>query len=68
MSPRFEAFLARLYVDTSAREQFLRDPEAALAGEDLNEEERAALAAIDRVGLRLAAMSFGKKRGDQPGH
>jgi hypothetical protein len=62
MSAAFEAFLARIYVEAEARARFLADPrgEAARAGLDAAEEE--ALAAIDRVGLRLAADSFARKR------
>jgi hypothetical protein len=62
MSPAFEHFLARLYVDANARKRFLADPgrEAAAAG--LNADEIAAATRIDRVGLELAAAGFAKKR------
>jgi hypothetical protein len=62
MSAAFEALLARIYVEAEARARFLADPrgEAARAGLDVAEQE--ALAAIDRVGLRLAAHSFARKR------
>jgi hypothetical protein len=62
MSPNFESFVARLYVDAIARRQFLADPyrEAAAAG--LTDEEIAAAVRIDRVGLKLAAASFAQKK------
>jgi len=59
-SPRFEAFLARLYVDGEFRAAFLADPRRAAAG--LAPDEIAALEAIDREGLELAADSFARKR------
>ena len=61
MSPAFEGFLAQLYVDPAARARFLADPEAETRRAGLGAEERAALVAIDRVGLELAAASFEKK-------
>ena len=62
MSAAFEAFLARIYTDAGARSRFLEDPrgEAGRAGLDLREQE--ALAAVDRVGLKMAARSFAAKR------
>ncbi|MCI0626291.1 MAG: hypothetical protein L0387_32380 [Acidobacteria bacterium] len=61
-SPLFEAFLAKIYVDSKARAGFLSDPvgEASRAG--LSEEECNALQQIDTVGLELASRSFAKKR------
>jgi hypothetical protein len=64
-SPRFEAFLARLYVDARARARFLADPAGAARRARLVPEEGAALARIDRRGLALAAASFARKRGRQ---
>jgi hypothetical protein len=67
-SPKVEAFLARIYVKTRDRQAFLADPvgEARRAG--LTPAEAAALAAVDREGLALAAKSFGaKRRGGRPG-
>jgi hypothetical protein len=58
--PAFEAFLARLYVDGEFRAAFLADPRGAAAA--LEEDEVAALVAIDRHGLALAAASFERKR------
>jgi hypothetical protein len=57
-----ERFLASLYVDAELRARFLVEPreEARLAG--LNPAQCDALAAIDRVGLQMAADSFKRKR------
>lgn len=60
--PGFEAFLARIYTDAEARARFLADPEGEAARAGLASGERAALAAIDRVGLELASRSFAVKR------
>ena len=62
MSAAFEAFLARIYVDDEARRRFLADPRQEAARAGLAEAEQEALAAIDRVGLELAARSFARKR------
>jgi len=61
-TPELERFLAKIYVDAEARARFLVAPyeEASLAG--LNEEQCRALERIDRVGLEMAARSFGHKR------
>ena len=61
-SPAFEAFLARLYVDKVARDQFLKDRlgEARQGGLTLAECE--ALLRVDADDLRLAANSFERKR------
>jgi hypothetical protein len=60
-----ELFLARLYTDTKLRERFLADPIAATADGRLEAHERAAIIAIDRDGLALAAQSISRKRGDR---
>ena len=61
-SPRFEAFLAELYTDDDARRRFLADPRACARRAGLDDAECEALAAIDHVGLELAARSFAHKR------
>ena len=61
-SPALEAFLARLYADEAALAGFLAGPAAALAAAGLAPDERAALLAIDRPGLIMAAHSFRAKR------
>jgi hypothetical protein len=62
MSPNFESFVARLYVDRTARQQFLADPHRQAAAAGLTEDEIAAAVRIDRVGLELAAASFAQKK------
>jgi hypothetical protein len=62
MTPAFESFIARLYVDEDARRRFLVDPRAEAEAAGLGREEVAAAIAIDRVGLELAAAGFAKKR------
>jgi len=62
---RLEAFLALLYTDAAARRAFLNDPRGVAAGAGLDPPEIDALAAIDRVGLELAAKSFAAKRAAQ---
>jgi hypothetical protein len=61
-TPTLERFLAKIYVDAEARARFLAAPydEAVRAG--LTEEQCRALEKIDRVGLEMAARSFGRKR------
>ena len=62
MSARFEAFLARIYVDSEARLRFLADPRAAATDAGLSPEEMDAAEKIDRLGLQMAANSFERKR------
>jgi hypothetical protein len=59
---KFEAFLARIYVDAATRERFLADPrgEATRAGLQSNEVEE--LVNIDRDGLELFAQSLTHKK------
>ena len=64
--PALEAFLARLYVDDAFRAAFLADPGAAAKNGGLTAAEAAALEAIDREGLALAAESFAHKRNGRP--
>jgi hypothetical protein len=63
--PAFEAFLARLYVDAPFRAAVLADPAGVARAAALGEEEVAALEAIDRQGLVLAANSFAHKRAEK---
>lgn len=60
--PQFEAFLAKIYVDETARARFLNDPRGAASQAGLTEPEIAALEQIDRVGLELTARSLERKR------
>ena len=59
---RLEAYLARLYTDAAARDAFLADPRGEARRAGLAEDDVAALEAIDRTGLELAAASFAHKR------
>lgn len=61
-SPALERFLAKLYVDSEARSRFLADPRAEAVRAGLPEDQCAALEAIDRVGLEMAARSYARKR------
>jgi hypothetical protein len=61
-SAQLEAALARLYTDAAWREQFLAAPVATARAAGLSQDDAAALAAIDRVGLQMAAASFAHKR------
>ena len=54
--------LTELYVNRELREDFLKNPENFIERWKLSMEEGEALRAIDRVGLRMAAESFSKKR------
>jgi hypothetical protein len=62
---RFEAFLAKLYVDEQARQRFLSNPRAEATKARLTEQDFTALEIIDLVGLELAADSYAKKRATQ---
>ena len=62
-SSRFEAFLARIYVDDDARAAFLADPRTEAAKAGLTDTEVESLTKIDRVGLDLYAKSLEQKRG-----
>lgn len=59
---RFEAFLAKLYVDESARVKFLADPRGEARKAGLTAPEVEAVARIDRVGLDLITTSLERKR------
>jgi hypothetical protein len=59
---KLERFLASLYVDAKLRARFLEAPREEAARAGLNAVQCDALAAIDRVGLKMAADSFGRKR------
>jgi hypothetical protein len=58
----FEAFLARLYVDESARSKFLADPHGEASKAGLTAQEVEAAANIDRVGLQMFSQSLDHKR------
>ena len=58
----FEAFLAKLYVDESARTRFLADPRGEAMKAGLTAQEIEAVEKIDRVGLELFTQSLKRKR------
>ena len=60
--PQMERFLASLYVDATLRARFLDTPREEARRAGLNPAQCDALAAIDRVGLEMAAHSFERKR------
>jgi hypothetical protein len=62
MSPQFEAFVARLYVDETLRRRFLADAKGEASRAGLSPTEIQAVERIDRTGLELAADSFEHKR------
>lgn len=66
-SPRFEAFLARLYTDAAARERFEQDAAGEARRAGLDAEQTSALTAIDWTGLGFAVRSFDKKRAAKQG-
>jgi hypothetical protein len=63
---KFEAFLAKLYVDDDARSRFVADPRGEAMNAGLTPDECAALEKTDFVGLELAAQSFARKRASLP--
>jgi hypothetical protein len=62
-----EAFLARLYTDEELRREFLATPLAVARRAGLDAAQAAALAAVDRAGLELAAQSIARKRAQHEG-
>ena len=61
-SVALEAYLARLYTDAAARARFNADPAGEAARAGLSGDECSALQCADRIGLEMAAESFGHKR------
>ena len=62
----FEAFLAKLYVDESARAKFVADPRGEAMKAGLTAQEVEDGARIDHVGLDLLSKSLEKKRRRHP--
>jgi hypothetical protein len=58
----FEAFLAKLYVEETARVRFLADPRGEALKSGLTAQEVEDVVRIDRVGLELLAASLKRKR------
>jgi hypothetical protein len=63
-----ETFLARLYTDGAARRRFTADPQGEAMRAGLSATECRALGECDRVGLEMAAESFGHKRAQHRKH
>ena len=63
-----EAFLARIYVDQAAREQFLADPRGAATRAGLTAQQIEDLTNIDREGLDFFAHSLERKRAHKHGN
>jgi hypothetical protein len=59
---RLESFLAKIYVDATARERFLADPRGEATRAGLATDEIESVANIDREGLELFAHSLAHKR------
>jgi hypothetical protein len=59
---RFEAFLARIYVDETAREKFLADPRGEAAKAGLTPQQIEDVVKIDREGLEMFAASLKRKK------
>jgi hypothetical protein len=65
---RLEAYLARLYTDEEVRRRFLADPRGEALAAGLDPDDAEAVAAVDPLGLSLAAESTARKRsGRAPG-
>src|SRR5207253_5798844 len=64
-APAVETLLARLYTDPDLRREFLADPRRVAREAGLDSQEIDAFAAIDRLGLGLAAESYQRKRGER---
>jgi len=65
---RLEVFLARIYVDQTAREKFLADPRGEATRAGLAAHEIDDVVNIDRDGLELFAHSLEHKRANKHGH
>jgi hypothetical protein len=65
-TPRFEHFLARLYVEEDLRRRFLTDARGTAAAAGLSPTEIEALAHVDLTGLELASRSYALKRQANP--
>lgn len=59
---RFEAFLARIYVDENARARFLADPRGEATRAGLTQEQVDDVVKIDREGLEMFAASLKRKK------
>jgi len=62
MSAQIEIFLAQLYTDAALLEAFLASPAEVATAAGLSPAEAAAMSTADLTGLRMAAVSFARKR------
>ena len=60
--PRFETFLARIYVDEDACVKFLADPRGEAMKAGLTEQQVEDVVKIDREGLEMFAASLKRKK------
>lgn len=67
-SPALETYLARLYTDDALRAAFLLAPRAQALLHGLSPQEAEAMAAMDHVGLQMAAASYRAKRAGRAEH
>ena len=65
---RLEAFLARIYVEQTAREKFLADPRGEATRAGLTAQEIEDVVKIDREGLEFFAHSLEHKRAHKHGN
>ncbi len=65
---RLEAFLARIYVEQTAREKFLADPRSEATRAGLSAQEIEDVVNIDREGLEFLAHSLEHKRAHKYGN
>jgi len=67
-SAALETYLARLYTDDALRDAFLLQPRAQALLHGLSQQEADAMAAMDRIGLQMAAASYRAKRAGRAEH
>lgn len=67
-SPALETYLARLYTDDALRAAFLLEPQAQALLHGLSPQEAEAMAAMDYIGLQMAAASYRAKRAGRAEH
>ena len=67
-SAALETYLARLYTDDALCKAFLLEPRAQALLHGLSPQEADAMAAMDRIGLQMAAASYRAKRAGRAEH
>ena len=61
-SPNIEIFLARLFIDPSFREEFIKSPRIKALEFGLRKDQAEKMESMDQAGLLIASHSFHKKR------